>query len=77
VATTRKKKTKSKKAGPAATASVDLRLPAKLGVKVHIHALPRCKGEDHDASCANKPLEVSCNQVSIFGKKIAVCTHTK
>lgn len=43
--------------------------------KVHLHPLPRCSDRQHGAGCDGKGIELSCNQVTVLGKKFAVCTH--
>lgn len=54
----------------------DLRQATKsLKPKVHVHKAPKCRGEEHNPACEGKGAELSCNQVTVLGKKFYVCTH--
>jgi len=57
--------------------NVAVALPKHLPFTIHIHNAPKCSGDYHDPSCKGKKDEITCNQVTIFGKKVAVCTHQR
>jgi hypothetical protein len=51
----------------------------KIGgkLKTHTHPLPLCSGSTHDTECDSLNKELTCKQVSIRGKKFALCVHLR
>lgn len=47
----------------------------RLGVAVHWHGEPACKGGQHSSSCASRGTEIRCQRIaaSVKGKKLAIC----
>ena len=74
---TRKKASRPRPAARAAMRPVNLPIPTKVGVTGHLHGLPRCRGDQHHPSCRGKGAEITCNQVTIFGRRVCFCLHRK
>jgi hypothetical protein len=67
----KKKKAKVKKAGGGFFQML------RKKVTMHTHPLPTCEGDTHDPECATKKKMLTCNQVTVGGESVAVCTHLR
>jgi len=55
--------------------SVELPTPPSLPFKVHVHALPVCRGNSHGLWCSSFGREILCRAAKFGKQKLAICTH--
>jgi hypothetical protein len=77
--TGRKKAAKKpvKKTARIGRVNVVLPLPPSLPVKIHLHALPLCRGDQHHPWCTGLRQELQCKSMRVGWMTLALCTHKK